>query len=120
MSSRVHATLPRRMYVLIESLEPRQLLSNAYFYPSSLYIDGDQTDDRIVVQYKPDHSGALQVILNGATYDQPANTNITWMDINLSAGNDQFSFKVPDSDLTPRKFDSIARIETYLGEHAGV
>jgi acyl carrier protein len=30
----------------------------------------------------------------------------------------EFNFKVPDSDLNPRKFDSIARIETYLSEHA--
>jgi len=29
----------------------------------------------------------------------------------------EFSFKVPDSDLTPRKFETIARIEAYLAEH---
>jgi acyl carrier protein len=26
----------------------------------------------------------------------------------------QFGIKIPDSDLTPRKFDTVARIETYL------
>ena len=26
----------------------------------------------------------------------------------------EFSIRVPDSDLTPRKFDTIARIEAYL------
>jgi acyl carrier protein len=26
----------------------------------------------------------------------------------------QFSIKIPDSDLTPRRFDSVVRIETYL------
>jgi len=26
----------------------------------------------------------------------------------------EFSIRVPDSDLTPRKFDSIARIEAYI------
>jgi D-alanine--poly(phosphoribitol) ligase subunit 2 len=26
----------------------------------------------------------------------------------------QFGIKIPDSDLTPRKFDTIARIEAYL------
>jgi acyl carrier protein len=26
----------------------------------------------------------------------------------------QFSIRIPDSDLTPRKFDSIARIEAYI------
>jgi acyl carrier protein len=26
----------------------------------------------------------------------------------------QFSVRIPDSDLTPRRFDSVERIETYL------
>ena len=26
----------------------------------------------------------------------------------------QFSIRIPDSDLSPRRFDSVARIETYL------
>jgi acyl carrier protein len=26
----------------------------------------------------------------------------------------EFSIRIPDSDLVPRKFDSIARIEAYL------
>ena len=26
----------------------------------------------------------------------------------------EFSIRIPDSDLTPRKFDSVARIEAYL------
>jgi acyl carrier protein len=39
----------------------------------------------------------------------------------LVAGlEEEFSFKVPDSDLNPRKFDSVARIEAYLSEHAKV
>ncbi len=28
-----------------------------------------------------------------------------------------FKLKIPDSDLTPRKFDTIERIEQYLEEH---
>ena len=41
--------------------------------------------------------------------------------LNLVSGlEEEFSFKVPDADLNPRKFDSIARIETYLSEHAAV
>ncbi len=35
----------------------------------------------------------------------------------VSAIEDEFSIKVPDRDLNPRKFDSIARIEAYLEEH---
>lgn len=30
----------------------------------------------------------------------------------------KFGVKIPDSDLTPRKFDSIERIEQYLEEHS--
>jgi D-alanine--poly(phosphoribitol) ligase subunit 2 len=32
----------------------------------------------------------------------------------VSALESEFSIQVPDSDLTPRKFDSIARIEAYV------
>jgi len=35
----------------------------------------------------------------------------------VSAVEKEFSIKVPDSDLNPRKFDSIARIEAYLTDH---
>ena len=30
----------------------------------------------------------------------------------------EFSMKVPDSDLNPRKFDSLARITTYIESNA--
>ena len=36
----------------------------------------------------------------------------------VSALELEFSIKVPDRDLNPRKFDSIARMEAYLEEHA--
>jgi acyl carrier protein len=32
----------------------------------------------------------------------------------VSALEEEFSVKIPDSDLSPRKFDSVARIEAYL------
>jgi acyl carrier protein len=32
----------------------------------------------------------------------------------VSALEAEFSIRVPDADLTPRKFDSIARIQAYL------
>ena len=35
----------------------------------------------------------------------------------VSAIEEEFSIKVPDRDLNPRKFDSVAHIETYLEEH---
>jgi acyl carrier protein len=36
----------------------------------------------------------------------------------VSAIEQEFSIKVPDRDLNPRKFDSIARMEEYLEDHA--
>jgi len=35
----------------------------------------------------------------------------------VSAIEKEFSIKVPDSDLNPRKFDSIARMDAYLADH---
>jgi acyl carrier protein len=32
----------------------------------------------------------------------------------VSALEAEFSIRIPDADLTPRKFDSIARIQAYL------
>lgn len=32
----------------------------------------------------------------------------------VSALEKEFSVKIPDSDLNPRKFDSVARIDSYL------
>ena len=31
----------------------------------------------------------------------------------------EFAIRIPDSDLTPRRFDSVARIEAYLQGRAG-
>jgi acyl carrier protein len=36
----------------------------------------------------------------------------------VGAIEEEFSIKVPDADLTPRKFDSLARIETYLASRS--
>ena len=36
----------------------------------------------------------------------------------VGAIEEEFSIKVPDSDLNPRKFDSIARMENYLADRA--
>jgi len=36
----------------------------------------------------------------------------------VSAIEKEFGIKVPDSDLNPRKFDSIDRMDTYLADHS--
>ena len=30
----------------------------------------------------------------------------------------EFGISIPDADLTPRRFDSVARIESYIETHA--
>jgi acyl carrier protein len=35
----------------------------------------------------------------------------------VAAIEDEFAIKIPDKDLTPRKFDSIARMEAYITDH---
>jgi acyl carrier protein len=35
----------------------------------------------------------------------------------VAAIEEEFAIKVPDKDLTPRKFDSIARMEAYITDH---
>jgi acyl carrier protein len=34
----------------------------------------------------------------------------------IGAIEEEFSIKIPDSDLTPRKFDSLSRMEAYLAK----
>jgi acyl carrier protein len=34
----------------------------------------------------------------------------------VGAIEEEFAIKVPDSDLTPRKFDSLSRMEAYLAK----
>jgi acyl carrier protein len=36
----------------------------------------------------------------------------------VSAIENEFAIRVPDSDLSPRKFDSIARMEAYIASRA--
>lgn len=35
----------------------------------------------------------------------------------VSALETEFSMRIPDADLTPRKFDSIDRIQAYIESH---
>jgi acyl carrier protein len=34
----------------------------------------------------------------------------------IGAIEEEFSVKIPDSDLNPRKFDSVSRMEAYLAK----
>ncbi len=37
----------------------------------------------------------------------------------VAAIEEEFAIKIPDKDLTPRKFDSIARMEAYVADRGG-
>lgn len=36
----------------------------------------------------------------------------------VTALESEFSVRIPDSDLNPRKFDSVERIQAYLASHS--
>ena len=36
----------------------------------------------------------------------------------VGAIEQEFAIKIPDADVTPRKFDSLARIESYIAAHS--
>ena len=91
MCSRVHATLPRRMYVPIESLEPRQLLSSQVYY-GRWTIDATDGADQLIVQPKSGDPNTIQAMLNGVVIEEPRD-QIYSLTVNLAAGNDSVIFK---------------------------
>ena len=57
---------------------------------------------------KPIYPGSDESLFESGLLD-----SFTLSDL-VTALETEFAIKIPDSDLTPRKFDSIARIEAYL------
>jgi len=72
------------------------------------------------------HERVLKVLKSVTTQPLPSDSDESLFESGLldsfalpdlvSALEQEFSIKVPDQDLTPRKFDSIARIESYLNK----
>jgi acyl carrier protein len=70
------------------------------------------------------HDRVLKVLKTVTTQPLPADTGESLFESGLldsfalpdlvSALEQEFSIKIPDADLNPRKFDSIARIESYI------
>jgi acyl carrier protein len=70
------------------------------------------------------HDRVLKVLKTVTTEPLPADTDESLFESGLldsfalpdlvSALESEFSIKIPDSDLNPRKFDSISRIESYI------
>ena len=51
--------------------------------------------------------------LEESLFESGALDSFTLADL-VTALEKEFAVRIPDSDLTPRKFDSVARIEAYL------
>jgi acyl carrier protein len=69
--------------------------------------------DRIVailkaVSQNPDLPAAEESLFEGGYLDSFALPEV------ITALEKEFSVKIPDSDLNPRKFETIAKIEQYL------
>ena len=75
--------------------------------------------DRLLKVLRNVTSGPLKIGDEDSLFESGLLDSFALPDL-VSGLEKEFSFKVPDADLNPRKFDSIARIETYLSEHAKV
>jgi acyl carrier protein len=70
------------------------------------------------------HERVLKVLKTVTTQPLPADPEESLFESGLldsfalpdlvSALEQEFSVKIPDSDLNPRKFDSISRVESYI------
>ena len=63
------------------------------------------------VQKIPGKPGEEESLFESGYLDSFALTDL------IAALESGFGIQVPDSDLNPRKFDSIARIDNYLTSH---
>ncbi len=75
------------------------------------------TQERIVrviqtVAQKPVPTDAEESLFESGVLDSFALPDM------ISGLEKEFGIAVPDADLNPRKFDSIARITDYIGVHA--
>ena len=61
---------------------------------------------------KPLPIGADESLFESGVLDSFALTDM------VGALEKEFSIRIPDSDLTPHKFDSIERIEAYIETHS--
>jgi len=71
------------------------------------------TQTKIIELVKQVAGKPLDVSPNESLFDSGILDSFTLADL-VTALEKEFSVKIPDADLSPRKFDSVARIETYL------
>ena len=71
------------------------------------------TQARIIAIVKKVAEKPIDPTPDESLFESGALDSFTLTDL-VSALEKEFSVKIPDSDLSPRKFDSVARIEAYL------
>ena len=73
----------------------------------------DSTHDRVLKVLKTVTTEPLPADADESLFDSGLLDSYALPDL-VSALESEFSIKIPDSDLNPRKFDSISRIESYI------
>ncbi len=71
--------------------------------------------DRVVKSLKSVTNQAVPADDNESLFESGLLDSFALPDL-IAALEQEFSIKIPDSDLNPRKFDSLARIERYVME----
>jgi acyl carrier protein len=77
----------------------------------------DELQDRIVGIIQKVSQKPVQVGPDDSLFDSGVLDSFALPDM-VTAIEQEFGFKVPDSDLTPRKFESIASIGRYIESRA--
>ena len=77
----------------------------------------ESTRDRIVKIVKSVTGNALPADDDESLFGSGVLDSFSLPDL-VSALEKEFAIEVPDSDLNPRKFDSIARMESYLADRS--
>jgi acyl carrier protein len=73
----------------------------------------DSTHDRVLKVLKTITTEPLPADADESLFESGLLDSFALPDL-VSALESEFSIKIPDSDLNPRKFDSISRIESYI------
>jgi acyl carrier protein len=84
-----------------------------------LHSDGKTTQERVraVIQkvaQKPVPTDPEQSLFESGVLDSFALLDV------IGELEKEFDLKVPDADMDPRKFDSVARIDDYIGAKNGL
>ena len=74
----------------------------------------DSTHDRILRVLKTVTTQPLPADADESLFESGLLDSFALPDL-VSALEQEFSIKIPDADLNPRKFDSLSRISDYIG-----